>query len=306
MRDGVGEALAVLTKEDKRIVVLDCDIGPSTRAQKVVSVAPDRFFNLGISEQAAMGIAAGLALDGYIPIIALFAVFAERGYEIFRNSIALENLPVLLIGTHAGVCVGEDGPTHQAVEDLPYFLALPNVVVFSPSSAELVKHTILHVIKEEHLPAYIRVARVNPRKDPKCEEYYHYAKLQDGDSGIAVVATGIAVGEALLAADSLIEDGVAITVFDVNRIKPVPEKLLQELKQFDVIITAEDHSPSCGFGTFLAAAMAEKGWSGKLIRIGSLGFGKSGKPYDVLEKYGPSAQRIANAVKHISRTQNMR
>lgn len=302
-REAYGKALAALGQENEKIVVMDADLSKSTKTADFAAVCPERFFNAGIAEQNMTGVAAGLAASGKIPFISSFAVFASgRNFEQIRNSIAYPKLNVKIAATHAGITVGEDGGSHQAIEDISLMRTLPNMTVVVPcDSAETA--AAVRAIAELNGPCYLRLGRL------ACEqvngEGYQFelgkgVVLRDGKDA-AVFACGMMVIPALEAAEQLAEQGISAAVINIHTIKPLDKELvLQYAGKCSTVITAEEHSIIGGLGSAIAETLAEAG-IGRLGRVGIEDcFGQSGKPADLMVHYGLTAENIVRKTKEIA------
>lgn len=287
-RESYGEALGILGEKYENLVVLDADLSSATKTNIFKKKYPDRFFNIGIAEQDLMGTAAGLALGGKIPFASTFAVFASgRAYDQVRNTICYGNLNVKIGATHAGVTVGEDGATHQALEDISLMRGLPNMSVFSPSDDKQTKWLVEEMIKREG-PMYIRLAR------PATEEIYgegfefEFGKgIQHGDGTDAtIIATGVTVGEALKAQRDLIGKGINVRVIDIHTIKPIDKEIIiKAAKETKRIITVEDHSIVGGLGSAVCEVLCDE-YPAKVTRMGIKDeFGSSGKWSELMTEY---------------------
>lgn len=286
-RDSYGEALVELGRKNDKIVVLDADLATATKTIEFKKEFPNRFFDIGIAEQDLMGTAAGLALGGKIPFASTFAVFATgRAYDQIRNQICYSNLNVKIAATHAGITVGEDGASHQSLEDIALMRAIPNMTVISPSDDIETKWAIEESIKING-PVYIRLTR------PKTEEIYKdttnfcFGKAISHGNGndIAIIATGVTVKESLKAQENLKYKGIEARVIDVHTIKPIDkETIVKVAKEVKHIITVEDHSIIGGLGSAVCEVLSEK-YPVKVLRMGiNDEFGQSGK-WDELMKY---------------------
>lgn len=301
-RDAYGEALKELGGINKNIVVLDADLSGSTKTSVFKEAYPDRFFNAGISEQSLMGTAAGLAAAGKTPFASTFAVFASgRAFEIIRNSICYPKLNVKIAATHAGLTVGEDGATHQAIEDLSLMRSLPNMVVLNPADGVETKKCIQKAAEYKG-PVYIRLGR---SKVPVIfEEDYDFqigkgAMLKDGKD-VTIIATGIMVGKALEARELLEKEGISARVINISTIKPIDKDIIiKAAKETKGIVTAEEHSIIGGLGSAVAEVVVEN-CPVKVERIGvNDTFGESGTGEALLEKYGLTAENIYEKAKKI-------
>src|SRR5699024_1940754 len=301
-RDAYGSSLMDLGHENKDIVVLDADLSGSTKTGIFAKEFPDRFFNVGIAEQNLMGTAAGLAAVGKIPFTSTFAVFATgRAYEIIRNSICYPNLNVKIAATHAGLTVGEDGATHQALEDLSLMRSLPNMTVLNPADAEETKQAIK--ASAEHIgPVYIRLGRSGV--PTLFDEGYKFeigkgVELVDG-TDITIIATGIMVGEALKAANELNKEGISARIINISTIKPIDKDIIiKAAKETKGIITAEEHNIIDVLGSAVAEVVVENAPT-KIKRIGTMDvFGESGTGTELLRKYNLTYETIVKEAKDL-------
>ena len=300
-RESYGKALAELGEKYKDVVVLDADLATATKTIEFKKKFPERFFDVGIAEQDLMGTAAGLALGGKIPFASTFAIFASgRAYDQVRNTIAYSKLNVKIAATHAGITVGEDGASHQALEDISLMRSVPNMVVVSPADDKSTKWIIEEAINYNG-PMYIRLAR------PATEEIYDENTkfelgkgIQHGDGGDAtVIATGVTVAEALKAKEELSKEGINIRVVDIHTIKPIDKDLIVKCaKETKKIITVEDHSIIGGLGTAVCEVLSEE-YPTKVIRMGIKDeFGQSGKWNELMEHYGITSKNIQEIVRN--------
>lgn len=301
-RDAYGKALVRLGEINKDIVVLDADLSKSTKTIDFKKVFPERFFNMGIAEQNLLGTAAGLAASGKIPFVSTFAVFATgRAFEQVRNSIAYTRLNVKIAATHAGLTVGEDGASHQALADIALMRALPNMVVVVPADAVETEKAVFAAAGMEG-PVYIRMGRSGvPVLFAGDYDFKigRSAMLKEG-CDVTVIACGIMVAEALLAAQRLNEQKISVRVINMSTIKPIDEDaLLRAARETGAIVTAEEHTIIGGLGSAVAEILAEK-HPAPLERVGIKDtFGESGKPQELLDKYGLTAADIESAVKRV-------
>lgn len=298
-RDAYGKALAQLGGENKDIVVLDADLSKSTKTVDFGKVFPDRFFNMGIAEQNLMGFAAGLAAAGKIPFASTFAVFATgRAFEVIRNSVAYPKLNVKIAATHAGISVGEDGGSHQAVEDIAIMRSLPNMVVLAPADAQETFQVIKAALAYKG-PVYIRMGRlaVPVLFDDSYQFQIGKANILREGQDVTVVANGLMVAEALLAAEELKGQGIEVTVVNCASIKPLDaETIVNAAKQTGAVVTAEEHSIIGGLGSAVAEVLSEN-YPVPLVRVGIRDtFGESGRPEELLAKYGLTSKEIVAAV----------
>ena len=299
-RESYGKALAELGEKYKDVVVLDADLAAATKTIDFKKKFPERFFDIGIAEQDLMGTAAGLALGGKIPFASTFAIFASgRAYDQVRNTIAYSKLNVKIAATHAGITVGEDGASHQALEDISLMRSIPNMVVVSPADDKSTKWIIEEAINYNG-PMYIRLAR------PATEEIYDENTkfelgkgIQHGDGEDAtVIATGVTVAEALKAKEELAKDGINIRVVDIHTIKPIDKDLIVKCaKETKKVITVEDHSIIGGLGTAVCEVLSEE-YPTKVIRMGIKDtFGTSGKAEELMKYFHITAEDIIEEIK---------
>ena len=300
-RESYGKALKSLAETNKNVVVLDADLSKSTKTAEFKSVAADRFFNMGIAEANMMGVAAGMSTCGKIPYVCTFAMFAAgRAFEQIRNSICYPNLNVKICATHAGLTVGEDGATHQAIEDLSLMRSIPNMTVINPAD-DIETQAAIKAIADYQGPCYVRlgrmaVANVNDENNYKFE-IGKGVKLADGKD-ITIIATGIMVEAALEAKKILAEDGIEAGVINIHTLKPIDKDIIiNAAKETGAIVTAEEHSIIGGLGSAVMEVVSEN-YPVPVLRVGVKDvFGESGKPQELLEKYGLTAKDIANKVK---------
>ncbi|MEJ8738178.1 transketolase family protein [Erysipelotrichaceae bacterium HCN-30851] len=299
-REAYGKTLAELAKENKKILVLDADLSGSTKTGEVKKVAPEQHFNFGIAEGNMMAAAAGMAASGNIVFASTFAMFAAgRAFEQVRNSIGYPHLNVKVCATHAGLTVGEDGASHQSVEDIALMRSIPGMVVVSPADGVETKAAI-RAVAEYDGPCYVRLGRMAV-EDVYTEDSLHF-EIGKGNvvrkgSKVALIANGIMVEAALAAADQLKEKGLDVTVVDMHTIKPIDADLLVELaKDHELFVTCEEHSVIGGLGSAVAEVLSQKA-PRKMAMVGIKDtFGESGTPAALLEKYGLTANDIVKAV----------
>lgn len=299
-RESFGKALVELGKENKDVVVLTADLAGATKTSLFEKEFPDRFINVGIAEQNLIGISAGLATTGKIPFASTFAMFAAgRAYDQIRNSVAYPKLNVKICGTHAGVTVGEDGATHQMLEDLSLMRSIPNMTVLCPSDDTQTKWVIKEMAKFDG-PVYIRLARVaTPIIYDENQKFEIGKMVQIGDGTDAIIfATGVEVAETLKAKEELEKENINIRVVDVHTIKPIDREMIVKCaKETKKIITIEDHSIIGGLGTAICEVLSEE-YPIKVIRMGMNDkFGKSGKAEQLLKYFKLDSQAIIEKVK---------
>ncbi|MFZ5969476.1 MAG: transketolase family protein [Bacillota bacterium] len=302
-REAYGEALAELGRVNDQVVVLDADLSKSTKTAVFQKSFPERFFNMGIAEQNLMGTAAGFATSGKIPFASTFAMFATgRAFEIIRNSICYPKLNVKICATHAGITVGEDGASHQSLEDLACMRAIPNMVVINPADAVSAKKAIF-AIAEHNGPVYVRLGRASvPVLYDEKEFTFEIGKgnvLKKGKD-VTIIGTGIMVAEAIKASEILKEQGIEARVIDIHTIKPIDQDIIIEAaSETGAIVTAEEHNIIGGLGSAVAEVLVEKK-PVPMKRVGTVDtFGESGKPNDLMKKYGLTAEHIVEAVKDV-------
>ena len=299
-RESFGKALVDLGKENKDVVVLTADLAGATKTNLFEKEFPDRFINVGIAEQNMIGIAAGLATTGKIPFASTFAMFAAgRAYDQIRNSVAYPKLNVKICGTHAGITVGEDGATHQMLEDLSLMRNIPNMTVLCTSDDVQTRWAIKEMAKIDG-PVYIRLARVATPVIYDENQNFEIGKMvQIGDGTDATVfATGVEVAEAIKAKEQLEKENINIRVIDVHTIKPIDkEMVIKCAKETKRLITIEDHSIIGGLGTAICEVLSEE-YPTKVTRMGIQDrFGKSGKAEQLLKYFKIDSEAIAENVK---------
>ncbi len=302
IREVYGKTLVDLGKDYEDLVVLDADLTVSTKTNMFGKEYPERFFTMGVSEQDMMATAAGFALAGKRPFASTFAVFATgRAWEHVRQSIAFPNLNVKIVATHAGVTVGEDGATHQALEDICLMRVLPNMRVVVPADA-VETEQVIRTMTDNEGPAYVRLARA---KFPTI--YNDKYKFQLGKASIlkqggdmAIFAVGIMVSEALQAAKLLQEQGIDASVVNLSTIKPIDvETVVSVAEKTKAVITAEEHNVIGGLGGAVSEVLSEH-CPVRIKRIGMQDqFGTSGNGMKLLEYFGLKAKNIASAATHI-------
>lgn len=301
-RDAYGEALAELGAINDKVVVLDADLSKSTKTNDFKKVYPERFFNLGIAEQNLLGTAAGFAAAGKIPFASSFAVFAVgRAYDQIRNSIAYPNLNVKIAATHAGLTVGEDGGSHQMLEDIALMRAVPNMTVIVPADGVETKQVVM-AAAEHQGPVYIRLGR--PKVPVLLGDDYKFeigkgVVLKEG-TDVTLIGTGIMVSKAMEAAELLAADGISAAVVNISTIKPLDNALITEMAQkTGAVVTAEEHNIYGGLGSAVAEVLVEN-CPVPMARVGVEDkFGESGLPDELLEKYGLTAANIAAKAKAV-------
>ncbi len=301
LRDAYGDTL-VKIGSDKRIVVLDADLSKSTKTCKFAEKFPERFFNFGVSEQDMMGTAAGFACCGKIPFVSTFAIFATgRAWEQVRNTIAYSNLNVRIVATHAGISVGEDGVSHQCIEDIALMRAISNMKLIVPADAVETEKAIIASLSENG-PFYIRLPRSKVPvlfDDDYDFRLYSAEKMKDG-SDVSILACGVMVSEAMKAAEELKKENIDAEVINIHTIKPIDAgAVIKSANKTGGVVTCEDHSITGGLGSAVAEILSEKPVTMK--RIGLNAFCESGPYKDLIKKYGLDADNIAKVTKSLVR-----
>ena len=299
-REAYGEILKTELYKNPRVVVLDADLGASTQSGKFKINAPERYFNMGIAEADMMSTAAGLATCGKIPFASTFAIFGSgRAYEQIRNSIAYPNLNVKIVVTHAGLTVGEDGATHQAIEDISLMRTIPNMTVIVPADYNETYAAIKSAVEYEG-PVYIRLGRsaVEDVHESKFEFTIGKGQILREGTDIGIIATGIMTAKVLKAAEILESDGISARVINMPTIKPIDSEIIIETaKKCGKIITAEEHSIIGGLGSAVAEVLTQN-YPVKQAFIGVQDtFGESGNADELLKKYGLTAENIVETAK---------
>ena len=299
-RESYGAALASLG-EKYDIIVLDADLSKSTKTDTFKKQFPDRFINMGIAEANMMSTAAGLAACGKIVFASSFAMFAAgRAFEQIRNSICYPNLNVKIGATHAGISVGEDGATHQCLEDIGIMRTLPNMVILNPADDVEAKAAVKAAIEHEG-PVYLRFGRLGVPvlfDDDYKFEIGKGVQFVEG-TDVTLVATGLLVGSALEAAELLKNDGISARVINIPTIKPIDEAIIAKAAaETGALVSCEEHNVIGGLGSAVAEVLCQT-CPAPLLRVGTLDvFGKSGKPAELFEEYGLTARNIAIQAKN--------
>ena len=301
-RQAYGEVLLELGENNKNVVVLDADLSKSTMTTHFAGKYPDRFFNMGISEQDLYGVAAGLAISGKTVFASTFAMFAAgRAFEIIRNSIGYTKANVKICATHAGITVGEDGASHQTIEDIALMRTIPGMIVLNPSDGMSTKLLIKQAAALNG-PVFVRLGRAAVpgmyEEDSKIEIGKGMCVREGSD--YTVIATGVMVNEAMIAAEALEKEDLSIRVIDMHTIKPIDKEIIiKAAKETKGIVTAEEHSVIGGLGAAVAEVTAQN-CPVKMAFVGMQDtFGESGKPAELMVKYGLTADAIAAAVKKL-------
>jgi len=305
-RQAYGQALLELGAKHQNLVVMDADLSKSTMTAEFWKTYPDRFFNMGIAEQNMMAAAAGLAVSGKIVCASTFAMFAAgRAFEIIRNSIGYTKANVKICATHAGITVGEDGASHQTFEDIAMMRTIPGMTVINPGDGVSTMILMRQIVALDG-PAYIRLGRASVPI-----VYNENAEIEIGKGNcvkdgkdVTIIATGIMVNQALLAAKQLQEKNIDARVIDMHTIKPIDEEIIiKAARETRGIITAEEHSIIGGLGSAVAEVVASR-FPVKMAFVGQQDtYGESGKPDELLKKYGMTAEDIACAAEKLGRTE---
>lgn len=299
-RQSYGEKLAELGEKNKDIIVLDADLSAATKTSIFAKKFPERFFDMGIAEQDMISTAAGLATFGKTVFASSFAMFAcGRSYDQIRNSVAHPNLNVKICASHAGITVGEDGATHQMLEDLGMMRGLPNMTVMCTSDDRETKWAVEEISKIDG-PVYLRLCRLNTPQIYGEEQAFEIGKgVQIGDGTDATVfATGVVVPEAIKAKEELEKQGINIRVVDIHTIKPIDKELIIKCaKETKKLVSIEDHNIIGGIGSAISEVLTEE-YPAKLIRMGMKDrFGKSGPAKELLRYFGLTSEDIIAVVK---------
>ncbi len=299
-RQSYGEALLELGKNNKNVVVLDADLAGATKTNIFAKEFPERFFDMGIAEQDMISTAAGLSTCGKIPFASTFAVFATgRVYDQIRNSICYPNLNVKICATHSGITVGEDGATHQMLEDINLMRGLPNMTVISPADDTEARWAVDEATKING-PVYIRFGRAaTPIIYDESQRFELGKAIQFGEGKDATVfATGMMVAEALKAKEELEKEGINIRVVDIHTIKPIDKEIIiKSAKETNKLISIEEHSVIGGLGTAISEVLTDE-YPVKLTRLGMKDcFGKSGNAMELLKYFGLTSKEIIEEVK---------
>ena len=297
-RVGYGEALVALGAENDKVVVLDADLSGSTMTNGFAKAYPDRFFNAGIAEANMVTMAAGLASMGLIPFCSTFAVFASRCYEQIRNGVCHPHLNVKFAFTHAGITVGEDGGTHQAIEDIAIMRALPGMTILAPCDAEETKRAVRAAAQIDG-PVYLRLARLaTPVISAGMPFEVGKANVLREGADVVLITCGLMTDACLQASELLAAQGVRAAVVNMHTIKPLDEATVRDFAARMPLVTVEEHSIIGGLGDAVASVVAEHG--GRLHKLGINDcFGQSGKPEALLDFYGLPPEKIAARVKEI-------
>lgn len=299
-REAYGKALVKLGAENKDIVVLDADLSKSTQTALFAKEFPERFFNIGIAEQNLIGTAAGLAAAGKIPFASTFAMFATgRAFEQIRNSVAYPALNVKVAATHAGISVGEDGASHQSVEDIAIIRAVPNMTVLVPADATETEQAVRAAVAMQG-PVYLRLGRL--ALPVLFDESYKFevgkANTVREGSDVTVIACGLMVGPAIEAAEQLAAENIKVRVINMGTLKPIDrDVIVKAAQETGAIVTAEEHSIIGGLGSAVAEVLVQTQPAvQEMVGIKDT-FGESGVPTELLEKYGLTTREVVAAIR---------
>jgi transketolase len=301
-RDGFGKGLVEAADADARVVALCADLTESTRMEAFAKKYPARYVEVGVAEQNLAALASGMAAFGKVPFVSSYATFSPgRNNEQIRTTISINNVPVKIIGSHAGVSVGPDGATHQALEDIALMRVQPNMTVISPCDAEEARKATLAAAKSPG-PVYIRLAREKTPLITAAETPFEMGKanvLWKGEKPqVALIATGPLVHSALLAARELEKEGVSVSVLNVHTIKPLDEEtIIREVSEAGAVVTVEEHQIAGGLGSAVAEVLVQK----HPVPVEFVGvhdqFGQSGEPKELIEHYGMGVSHIVASAK---------
>lgn len=311
LRDAFGKTLTSLGDTHTDVVVIDADVSKSTKTSIFAEKFPQRFFNVGISEQDMVSVGAGLASCKKKPFVVAFASFLTlRGLDQIRNMVCYSNLDVKFVGSHAGLATGEDGATHQALEDISIMRSIPNMEVFSPSDAIEVVQIVKYLVRKKG-PAYLRLPRTlgaTIHKTNYLFEPYKIEALNDvNDTQIVIFSTGMMVSKSIQAIEILKQKGIKIGLVNVHTIKPIDKNSITDiLSHTKLIITIEDHNIIGGLGTSLAEIIAESNFLVRLLRLGiNDQFGESGSVEQLYDKHGLTPEKIAKKILDISKNMEL-
>lgn len=304
-RDGFGIGIVEAAKTNEKIIALSADLKESTRVEEFSKQFPDRFIEMGVAEQNLATVASGLANYGKIPFITSYATFSPgRNLEQIRTTIAINNVPVKIIGCHAGISVGPDGATHQALEDVAIMRVMPNMTVIVPADAEEARKAT-HAIAQNGKPSYLRLGRAPSPVFTQNETPFEIGKAQVflgdiEDADVGIIACGTLVHNAIIAAQELANEGVSVLVMNMATIKPIDrDAIIQLAKKVGAIVTAEEHQVTGGLGSAVAEVLAEE----HPVPIEFIGirdsFGQSGTPDELMKFYKLDSVSIAVAVRDV-------
>ena len=298
-RIGFAEGLASLGEKYDNIITLGADITASVGMNIFKDKFPERFFSFGIAEQNIVGVSAGLSIEGFVPFFSTYGVFAaHRDYDQIRISLCYNNLHVVIGGAHAGISVGPDGATHQALEDIAAMRVLPNMTVLSPADATQTSQAVFAAYEQANGPVYLRYARASmPDFIPRDLDFIiGKAQILREGNDVTIIATGHLVWESLKAAEELNSKyGISAEVINIHTIKPIDkDTIIKSAKKTGYVITAEEHQISGGLGSVVAEILSVN-YPTKIIMIGiNDRFGESGEPNELMNKYGLTSKNIVN------------
>jgi transketolase len=300
-REAFGRALVELGRENKDIVVCDADLAKSTMTVYFQKEFPDRFISCGIAEANMVGIGAGLAYSGKIPFISSFSVFVmNKGYEQLRACVAYPHANVKVVGTHSGISIGEDGPSQMSIEETSLACSLPGFVVMTPADEAATK-ALVRAAAAYMGPVFIRTGRPKAPTIYGADHKFEIGKAVEVAEGkdVAIIANGLMVAQALLAADTLEGEGVSARVIDMHTIKPLDRDAIRRAAETGAIVVAEEHLATAGMGVRVAQVVAETHpCAMEFVGIQDT-FAESGQPQELLEKYGLMAHNIVDAVRKV-------
>ncbi len=296
-REAFGEALIRAGERDPNVVALDGDVATSVMTAEFGKRFPERYYQFGIAESNMVGVASGLAMGGKIPFVASFGCFITGRFDQLRMSVGYNRANVRVVGTHVGVQIGPDGHSQMALEDIALMRSIPNVAVIQPASGIETERAVDYLV--DHVgPAYLRLTRGKVREifdDSYGFEFGKGVRLRDGGSDVAIVASGATVEQALDAADLLAAEGISASVANIHTIQPIDGELLVDLaRSCGRVVTVEDHVPRGGLGGAVCESLAGS-HPVPVLRLGVNGFGESGDPGELYERFGLSARRIARS-----------
>ena len=302
-RDAYGATLVELGNERQDIVVMDADLAAATKTGMFKKAHPDRFFNAGIAEGNMISVAAGLAASGKTVFASSFAMFAAgRAFEQIRNSVAYPKLNVKIAASHAGISVGEDGATHQCCEDIGIMRTIPGMVILNPADGPEAAAAV-RAAADYKGPVYLRLGRlaVPVFNEEDVEFTIGKGKVMRDGTDVTIIATGLEVNEAMIAADTLAAEGISVRVINMATIKPIDkDMILQAAAETGAIVTAEEHNVIGGLGSAVAEVLCESGKPVPMLRVGVEDcFGRSGPALELLEIYGLTAPHVAEKVKAV-------
>jgi len=307
VRSELGKAICEAGRKNQDVVVLDADLSCSTQTKMFAKEFPERFFNVGIAEQDMIATAAGLANEGKIPFAASFAVFATgRTYDQIRNSVCYPKLNVKIIGTHGGITVGEDGASHEALEDIGLMRGLPNMTVIVPSDCTECRHAVEFAVKHNG-PVYIRVSRGNLPNifDENTKFDFPKANVIKEGSDVSVFTNGETLSEVIRASEILQKEGIDIEIINVPVVKPLDkETVLKCAGKTKLVVTVENHSVINGLGSAICEVLSEN-LPVNVLRIGINDvFGQTGKASELMNFYGLTGEKIAEKIQKFKRKEN--